>query len=314
MNLAILIGEHAALSPAGTHAGRIASLYWVFFWISAIVWFLVVGFAFVAAFRRGFRNEEQELKRVVISATGVTAGVLVCLLIASLLTDKRVAASPYGQPLDVEVVGHQWWWEVHYPDTIASRTAITANEIHIPVGRSIHILLSSHDVIHSFWAPSLQGKVDLIPTRVNDIWISAERPGIFRGQCAEYCGVQHAKMGLYVIAEPPSQFERWREHQLAPAAEPVTDSQRHGREVFLNGPCLVCHALRGTSAFATLGPDLTHVASRGSIAAAVLANNRGNLGGWIVDAQHIKPGAYMPSLNLKASDVQPLVDYLEMLR
>jgi cytochrome c oxidase subunit 2 len=310
---ALLLSEHDALGPAGPQSGRIAELFWVFFWISVIVWTAVVAFAILGSLRKRPAGESA-LRRNVIGATAVTTLILLGLLIASIVTGSAVANAPGGKPMDLDVVAHQWWWEVHYPDAIASRTVVTANEIHIPTGRPVRIQLSSHDVIHSFWVPSLHGKTDLIPTRLNYIWIRADRPGVYRGQCAEFCGLQHAHMLLYVIAEPEPRFEAWKNQQLAPAAEPATPSQQRGREVFLNGPCILCHAIRGTSAFASAAPDLTHLASRGSIAAGTLANKRGDLSGWITDAQHIKPGSYMPSLNIPAADVQPLTEYLESLK
>ncbi len=172
---------------------------------------------------------------------------------------------------------------------------------------------TSNDVIHSFWVPNLHGKRDLIPSRVSTEWIEADRPGRFRGQCAEFCGTQHAHMALWVIAEPPAQFEAWMGRQLQPAVEPTSPDLEHGRQVFLNNACVFCHHIGGTTAAGQVAPDLTHLASRLTIAAGTLPNTKGNLAGWIADPQQIKPGNHMATLGLPAGDLQPLVDYLESL-
>lgn len=307
------MSQHAVLSPAGPQSGSIAELYWFFLWVAIIVWAVVITALLIGSFRSKITGDSK-LKRTVVGATAVTTVILMGLLVSSIVIGGGVAESPGPNPLSIDVVGHQWWWEVHYPDQTPSQTVITANEIHIPVGKPVKISLTSHDVIHSFWVPSLHGKTDLIPTRINTIYIQADHPGIYRGQCAEFCGLEHARMAMYVIAEDPKIFEARRAAQLQPGAEPGSTAAQRGREVFTNGPCVLCHTVRGTNALASFGPDLTHIASRGSIAAGTLSNNRGNLAGWITNAQHIKPGNNMPSINIAAADLQPLAEYLESLK
>jgi cytochrome c oxidase subunit 2 len=212
------------------------------------------------------------------------------------------------------VTGYQWWWSVEYLNADPSLIVTTANELHVPVGRPILLTLKSADVIHSFWVPSLHGKTDLVPGRENATWLQVDRPGIFRGQCAEFCGVQHAHMSLSVIAESSDQFEQWLSAQRQPAPAPLTAEQSRGRDVVERGPCALCHTIRGTNAGARMGPDLTHFATRSTIAAGTVPNTRGNLAGWIADPQHLKPGSRMPATGLAAEDLQAVVAYLETLR
>jgi cytochrome c oxidase subunit 2 len=212
------------------------------------------------------------------------------------------------------VIARQWWWELQYQADPPSQMVTTANELHIPVGKTVLLQLQSRDVIHSFWVPALHGKRDLIPGHPSTTAIRADRPGLYRGQCAEFCGVQHARMGLLVVAEPPDQFERWLAAARRPPPAPTTATARRGREVFLQGPCVMCHTVSGTIAAATNGPNLTHVASRMSLAAGTVANVRGHLAGWIADSQGIKPGNHMPRLSLPSADLLAVVEYLETLK
>jgi cytochrome c oxidase subunit 2 len=183
----------------------------------------------------------------------------------------------------------------------------------VPVGVPVRIHGTSVDVIHSFWVPSLHGKMDLIPGRQTQIWVQADRPGVYRGQCAEFCGYQHAHMGFVVVAEPREQFDAWLDAQRAPAAEPADDEERLGRDVFVNGTCAMCHTIRGTPAASRTGPELTHVGSRATLAAGTLPNQRGHLAGWIVDPQGIKPGVRMPQNRLAPHELNALLAYLEHL-
>jgi cytochrome c oxidase subunit 2 len=210
----------------------------------------------------------------------------------------------------IEVVGHRWWWGVDYPGTGAA----TANELAVPVGQTVHMRLQTRDVAHSFWVPELDRKQDLIPGRVSAFDLTAERPGVYRGECAEFCGQQHANMTLRVEALAPAAFAAWLHRHAAPAHEPSTPSQRSGRTVFLDTTCAACHTIAGTRAAGQVGPDLTHFGSRAALGAGVLRNNRGNLGGWISDPQHIKHGALMPATALSGPQLQSLLDYLESLR
>jgi cytochrome c oxidase subunit 2 len=216
--------------------------------------------------------------------------------------------------LTIEITGHQWWWEIRYLDADASNIFSTANEIHIPVGVPVTFNLRAADVIHSFWVPNLSGKKDLIPGKLASIWLQADRPGSYRGQCAEYCGAQHAHMALWIIAESQDQFEVWRRNQMQSALPTAGDSQRRGQQVFLSSSCVMCHAINGTPAGSNVGPNLTHVGSRSMIAAATLQNTREHLQQWVTNSQAIKPGNKMPQNDLAADDLQALLDYLQSLR
>jgi cytochrome c oxidase subunit 2 len=317
------VGGHSALNAHGVQAARIEGLWWLMFWVCSAVFVLVVGATGVAITRRRapegpagpFPPEGQRRRSQIIAvAVGVAVLTLFVLLVASVSTGRAIASlSERGGP-SIQVTGHQWWWEVEYQHPTPSRTVKTANEIHIPVGRAIQLELSSQDVIHSFWVPNLHGKRDLIPGHSNEIWIRADRPGVYRGQCAEFCGLQHAHMALLVIAEPQDRFDAWYRSQLQVSALPATPSQQHGRQLVESGPCALCHTIQGTQANGNLGPDLTHLASRRTIAAASLPNVRGNLGGWISDPQSIKPGNHMPPITMKSEDLQAMLDYLESLK
>jgi cytochrome c oxidase subunit 2 len=256
------------------------------------------------------------MSRAVMSGVFITIVILFVLLIASFMTGRAlysIAATDNSQ-LTVEITGHQWWWEVKYDNHTPSQIVTTANEIHIPVGRPVLFKLTSQDVIHSFWIPNLHGKTDLIPGHVTDTWIRADRTGTYRGQCAEFCGHQHAHMAFTVVVETSEQFEAWYVAQLNPAPQPATTIQARGQQVFLTSPCIMCHKIQGTDAGGAVGPDLTHIASRPTIAAGTLENTRDHLASWVVDSQAIKPGNRMPQNNLEAQDLQALLDYLQSLK
>ncbi len=221
--------------------------------------------------------------------------------------------APAGS-ITVEVVGRQYWWEVHYYDGAGRYLFETANEIHIPTGPTVRVRLRSADVNHSFWIPRLAGKLDMIPGRTNEFSIQADSSGTYRGQCAEYCGLQHARMSMLVIAEPSDQFEAWLAAESTDAVAPPDELAAGGREVFLTTACAACHAVRGTPAQGDLGPDLTHVASRRTLAALTIPNTRGHMGGWLVDPQSIKPGAKMPAVPMDAVQFQALLHYMTTLR
>jgi cytochrome c oxidase subunit 2 len=257
---------------------------------------------------------DQRMTKVVGVAIGATVVLLFVMLIASVVTGHAIANLSSKNPVSINVIGHQWWWEVEYEATQADQTVITANEIHIPVGQPVVIKTSSQDVIHSFWAPNLHGKRDLIPGYENAFWIQADEEGTFRGQCAEFCGHQHAHMGFFVVAESPAKFQAWLAHQVSTPPPPSDPIAKHGEEVFLSHTCVMCHTIRGSGAGARMGPDLTHIASRMTIAAATLPNTRGNLAGWILDSQSIKPGNKMPPNPLKSDDLNALLTYLETLQ
>jgi cytochrome c oxidase subunit II len=320
-------GNQSALDPAGPGASRISELWWLMLAVCAAVLMLVTLMLLWALARRGRPpgaaglslvqpdpRRERRMGRVVGAAVGATAAIILLFVVAGHWIGRELVAEPTSPTLSIDVTAQRWWWDVRYQDPVPSRSFATANEIHIPVGRPVELTLRSVDVIHSFWVPNLQGKKDLIPGQVNTLWLQADRPGVFRGQCAEFCGFQHANMALHVVAEPEEEFARWQERQRQPAPEPATAEQRKGREVFLAGPCVLCHAINGTRAGGVTGPNLTHVASRLSLAAGTLPNTRGHLAAWIVDPQLRKPGNNMPPNLLTAEELQALLSYLDTLR
>jgi cytochrome c oxidase subunit 2 len=257
---------------------------------------------------------DSTLTRSVSLSVAISTMALIGLLFASVLTSRAIGSLSAPDALAIQITGYQWWWGIEYVSPEPYLRVMTANEIHLPVGRPVSITLKAADVIHSFWVPSLHGKTDLIPGRDNTTWVQVDAPGVFRGQCAEFCGVQHAHMALTVIAEPADQFEQWllAERQLAP--RPTTPDQSRGLQVVQQGPCALCHTIRGTTAAARSAPDLTHFASRSTIGAGTVPNTRDALGGWITDPQHLKPGNRMPATGLSAEDLQAVVAYLETLR
>jgi len=314
--------RQTGLNPNGPQAESIFNL-WTFYWVTATAVFVAVmaalALALLRARRRGAVDTseagEGRARRWVLGATGVTLAILVVSLVASYLTGRAYAITPEaGRPLQISVIGHQWWWEAQYSDSVHSRSLTTANEIHIPVGRTVVLKMTSTDVIHSFWVPNLAGKKDLIPGYGTTMWLRADRAGVYRGQCAEFCGMQHANMSFLVIADPPGEFARWYEGQLADAMPPADTSASTGKNVFMNHGCVLCHTIRGTDAGSRVGPDLTHVASRRTLAAATIPNNRGWLGGWVMDPQGIKPGTRMPPNDMRADELQALLTYLQSLR
>lgn len=307
----------STLQPAGREAERIAHLYWFLFWVSTAVFAIIVGLLAIASLRRGrTRTVEGERRRARGVAVGaaISALILLVLLAVSESTGRAIVAPAGADALEIEVTGHQWWWEVRYPGRSPSEQVTTANEIHVPVGRAVRLALSSGDVIHSFWAPTMTGKKDLIPGRPTTQVFRAERPGTFPGRCAEFCGYQHAHMGFVVVAQEPREFDAWLARQRGLAAAPRDPTAARGQSVFLAAPCVLCHTIRGAGAFGHTGPDLTHLASRSTIAAGTLPNTIGHLAGWVADSQRIKPGNRMPPNVLAANDLDDLVSYLGTLQ
>src|SRR5438477_1557944 len=317
-------GHHSVLHPAAPQAGHIEWLYWLIFWILFSVFVLMIA-AFARAGAkarvRGDRAfpiiEDEEGDRraswAVGTALGVTVVTLFVVLVLSVVTGKRVEGLTSKNPVTIQITGHQWWWEITYPNSQADQTITTANEIHIPINTPVVVLTNSSDVIHSFWAPSITGKRDLLPGYSSAFWFEIDKAGIYHGQCAEFCGLQHAHMGFSIVAEPTDEFQAWQQQQLKPASDPSSADAVRGREVFLTHACLMCHTIRGTDAGSRFGPDLTHIASRNMIAAETLPNTRGALGGWIVDPQRIKPGTQMAPNPLNPDDLQAVISYLQTL-
>ena len=292
----------------------------------SVVWVAVIVAAFGAALarRRTTRedlepvvtvpNAEHRRHTTIVSALiGATAGILLVFLVSDFAVGRVLGQHP-ARARTIEVIGHQWWWEVHYDDPDPSKLLVDANELHIPAGQPVQIKLSARDVIHSFWVPNIIGKRDLIPGYTSSLFLNADRPGVYRAQCAEFCGVEHAKMALTVVVHPRDEFAAWLAESRSPAAEPNDSSAKQGERVFLAGPCSSCHTITGIPAYGTVGPNLTHLASRRTLAAGTLLNTRGNLAGWVVDPQSIKPGVRMPSNQLEAKDLRALLDYLEILK
>jgi cytochrome c oxidase subunit 2 len=312
-------GVQNALDPAGPLAAAISSLTWWFFGVLAVVYVLVIGALVWAIVRRRTAADDSpetghRLGLSITAAATVTVVTLVVLTYASVATGRGLLSPSGPGAITVDVIGHQWWWEFQYHDVSPSEIVNAPNELHIPVGVPVAIRAISRDVIHSFWVPSLHGKRDLIPGMVTHTWIQADEPGVYRGQCAEFCGHQHANMAFLVVAEPMEQFTAWLQQQRRGAPPPQTDEQQRGHDVFMRGPCVMCHTIRGTSAGSRVGPDLTHVASRQTIAAGTLPNTRGHRAGWIADSQSIKPGNRMPPNLVQGEDLQAILAYLETLR
>jgi cytochrome c oxidase subunit II len=316
---------HDALKPAGIQAAHIADLWWLTFWVSAGVFVAILaalawgvwraprGTNETAPEQPGLQAEKRTGWRIV-AAVGASSVLLIWLLTASILTDRALASLPRNDALNLKVTAHQWWWEVTYDDPRPDRVFNTANEIYIPVGRPIVASLYSDDVIHSFWVPSLHGKKDLIPGRTSTIQFRADKAGEYRGECAEFCGLQHAFMAFRVVAIPPAEYDAWAEAQRKPASDPADEAAKRGRELFLTGSCMLCHAVQGTTANARRAPDLTHVASRARLAAGRLPNTPDDMARWIADPQKIKPGVNMPAHPLTDEDLRALVAYLGSLK
>ncbi|HSM57776.1 MAG TPA: cytochrome c oxidase subunit II [Candidatus Sulfomarinibacteraceae bacterium] len=302
------------LNAAGPAAARINVLWWLMFGLGALVYLAVMAYMLLALFRRRGSLEDapqpaEGANIVVWGGAIIPALILIGVFGATVYTMDALREPHIPDDMVVEVVGHQWWWEVRYPQ----QQITTANEIIIPAGRPVAFKLTSNDVIHSFWVPELHGKLDLLPEKVNTFWLQADEPGVYLGECAEFCGVQHTKMQFLVIAVGDDEFRDWTEQMAQPAPEPAGELARRGQQVFLDSSCIYCHAVQGTDATGALGPDLTHLASRRTLAAGTVPNTRGNLAGWIVDPQSIKPGSLMPPTTLSGPDLQALLAYLETL-
>ena len=306
-------GIQSALNPQGPHAAAVSDLSWVLFAGGAAVLVLVMGIAAYAVWGpRERRAWAASRTFIVLGGVVFPVVVLTALLVYSFLLGRSlVSAGPAD--VRIEVIAHQWWWRVHYLGPDGQVAFATANEIRIPAGRPVDLILKSEDVIHSFWVPNLAGKLDMIPGRANRLRVTASREGLFRGQCAEYCGGPHAQMALYMVALAPDAFAAWQEAQQRPAPDAVDATIAHGRALFLER-CSACHTVRGTTAEGELGPDLTHVGSRISIAAGILPNNAGTLAAWISSSQHIKPGNLMPSMNVySGEELRAVAAYLAAL-
>jgi cytochrome c oxidase subunit II len=318
------------LDVQGPHAARILDLWWLMLTLATGVFVLVIGLLTVALVRRRPPpdgrppTEEQGSRFARLAANGLMVGggivlplvILVPLAILSFREVAVLARPPRPPAVTVEVTGRQYWWEVRYPD----HGIITANEIHIPIGEPVRVVLKSGDVIHSFWVPRLMGKHDMTPGRVDETWMQADRPGTYWGQCTELCGIQHARMAFVVVASEPEHFAAWAENQRQPAVASTDPLVQRGAQVFARQGCIACHAVRYGDAppvggqAGVPGPDLTHLASRLTLGAGTLENNRGNLSGWVANPQALKPGNLMPTVPMDGDSLLALVAYLESLK
>jgi len=257
---------------------------------------------------------ERRLHRAVGLATGIATLGLLLLLAADVFTSRALARLPLGNAVNIELIGHEWWWEARYHHADPARDFVTANELHIPVGRAVVVTLRSNDVIHTLWVPNLHGKRDMIPGRTSTLQLRADHAGTYRGQCAEFCGLEHAKMAMLVEAEPDAAYEAWAARQRQAAAPPATAQALRGRAIFETSNCASCHTVEGTAAHGKAAPDLTHLAGRTTLAAGILPNDGAHLAAWILDPQSHKQGVYMPATTIKPDDLQALVTYLGTLK
>ena len=305
----------SVLSPAGDAAAIIAGLSWVLIAGASAIFALVMGLLWWAVSRRAEAYPVRPALWIAGAGVAFPLAVLASLLAYSTWRTPDLLAEPPASALMVGITARSWWWEVRYRDPVSGQEVTLANELHLPVGRPVWLGLSSADVIHSFWVPALGGKMDMVPGRVNHLLLQASRAGVYRGQCAEFCGEQHARMALHVVAKPPAAFDAWLAAQARPAAAPNTPLLERGRQAFLAQGCQVCHSVRGVAEQGRLGPDLTHVGSRLYLGAGTLRNQRGALAQWVTHTQAIKPGARMPSSgDMDAATLHALAAYLEHLQ
>ena len=316
-------GRERILSPAGPAAHSLANLGWFVLLLSlavlVVMWFII---GLVLTRPRGSLSEHAPAdtgggqKWVLFGGFVFPALVLAAMYIVGLDSMSHFPLNRgMNSAAEIRVVGHQWWWELQYQEGPVHDHFVTANEIHIPVGRPIDIDLTSDDVIHSFWVPALHGKVDLIPGVMNRIRIEASEPGTYRGKCAEYCGAEHARMILLVVADTPDRYQKWLANARTPAVAPQTSYLMQGQQVFMSSACSLCHMIDGTDAAGTVGPNLTHLASRQMIGSNLLENNTANLSAWVVHARALKPAVIMPNItSLNGDQLHALVAYLQTLR
>jgi cytochrome c oxidase subunit II len=303
----------SVLAPASPDAAHAASVSWVLIVGASVVLVIVMAVLAWALWRR----RRTAARRVAwLLGAGVAFPGVVLLVLSAWVhwSGVRLDQAHDAQAVVVSVTAHSWWWEVRYREPVSGREIRLANEIHLPAGRPVTLALSSSDVIHSFWVPALGGKVDMLPGRVLHLRLGAAEPGRYRGQCAEFCGEQHARMALHVVVSEEAAFARWLSAQAQPARAPVDERQRQGLRVFNEQRCAACHHLRGLGAESQLGPDLTHVGSRIALGAGTLPNSEQSLRGWVADVQRHKPGARMPSAQIDADSLAALAHFLTQLK
>lgn len=319
-------GVQTAFGGQGEHGAQFITLFQIFLVVTAFFYALVIAGLAVALLRRRrgaealiadnrtHHSSSPILTPLLVGWAALVAVGLAGLTIASFVVDRAHAQASPRETLWIDVTANQWWWDVSYVSKTSSGNVRTANELHLPVGVPARIRLRSNDVIHSIWVPNLAGKQDLIPGRVTDVTLFPKKTGLYRGRCAEFCGVQHAHMALDIMVESRADFKRWVAAQLQPAAPPRTPLARAGYVYVNTRECQMCHNITGAPASGRVGPDLTHLASRRSIAAGTLPMNRGNLYGWVADPQAHKPGVHMPTVGLEPDELHAVVAYLEGLK
>ena len=315
-------GSPSQFIPESTNAKQIYNLFLIVYGLAAIVFVVVEGVLIYVIVRYGRRQGKglprqiEGNARLEVAWTLVPAVMLVMVYVLSMQTLRLLTTQPGpavsdrpDAPLHLRVVGHQWWWEFAYPEL----KIVTATEIHVPVNTNVNIDIEAADVIHSFWVPQLGGKTDAIPGRVNHMWFRVTQAGVYHGQCAEFCGAEHAGMQLRVVAESAEAFQAWVKAQQAPLPS-LTGQAAEGAEAFAKGPCIGCHTISGTKAIGEMGPNLTHFASRQVFAGALYDNSPENLAHWLADPQAMKPYNLMPNLHLAPEKIDALVAYLESLK
>jgi cytochrome c oxidase subunit 2 len=312
-------------STSGAGAAHIAALGLLLIAASALAYFLVVGMFMLSLRRARARSQEPQAPdpaterrhaRRVSLAVGAVVLVLSFLVGASYRTDRALAGLEQPPALTVQVIAHQWWWELRYPSAPNAEGFVTANELHIPVNQPVALQVQSADVIHSLWLPNLAQKLDVIPGRSAELHVLAQRTGTYRGRCSEFCGFQHAHMDLAAVVEEPAAFQNWLAAQAAERAPPQGDAAQRGEQVFSESACVSCHVVRGSPAYgySSVAPDLTHLKSRGRIAGGALSNDAANLRLWVTDPHAVKPGVRMPPVPMPDADRDALLAYLEGLR
>jgi cytochrome c oxidase subunit II len=323
----------STLAAHGTAAEQISHLEWfmtiLFVVITGIMWIL---FAIAFYKRRGNLSEHELIESSGGEAWIAIGGLAIPLIVLTVIFiwgldllrafpihgmhgASHQQSMAHSMKPDILIVGHQWWWEIHYLNDDKSKEVVTANELHLPVGKAMNIRMQTADVMHSFWVPALHGKVDLIPGMANYLRVEASQVGEYQGQCAEYCGAEHARMRLLAVVQTPDEYDAWLQAQLQPGNEPDTDAAKEGEHLFLAGPCSMCHTVRGTQAGGTVAPDLTHIGSRQMIAANYYQNNDAYLEAWITHAQSLKPQSLMPDItNFTGEQLTDLVAYLRQLQ
>jgi cytochrome c oxidase subunit 2 len=312
-------GDQSILAPASKQSHGIAVLWWWMLGVAAVVFFGALAMLALAWLRRGTRGlpffgTRESVPQAMVIGFGVVVPTLTLVALFGVsdvyLVGQTSPPAARTTAMTIDVIGHQWWWGVRYPAT----GAVTANEIHIPVDTRVNVVATTDDVIHSLWVPRVNRKIDMIPGYRNRVLFDADRVGVYRGQCSQFCGLQHAHMALKLVVQTPAAFRAWLANMTKPAVAPATAMQRAGQQVFMTSACASCHTIAGTPAQATVGPNLTHLATRTSLAADTIANTPSELAAWIRNPQAIKPGDRMPDLGLSRTEISELVSYLDGLR